>query len=67
MGGAANARGLDSRGNDAFSGDVGEGVDADTLFPAETRPVISPKMHGDECVVAIEGTDSSRLYVCEIA
>jgi len=67
VGSTAVARGLDSRGNDAFGGDVGEGVHADALLPAEDCPVISAKMHGDECVLAVEGTDSSCLYVCEIA
>ncbi len=67
MGGAAVARGLDSGGNDAFGGDVRPGVDANALLSAEARPVISQKMHGDECVVAIKGAHSSCLYVCEIA
>ncbi len=67
MGGPAAARCLDSRGNDTFSDDIRAGVDADFVLLAETLPVLSEEMYGDECVLAIERTNSSRLHVSETA
>ena len=63
MGGAADARSVDSSGYSTLGGDVGRGFDENAVFSAEIVPKASREMFCDECFGALAGTDSSCVQV----
>jgi len=61
MGGAADARGVDSRRNISLRRNVGARVDEDPVPPAKTGPFPAAKVFCDERDVAIEGAGTSCM------
>jgi hypothetical protein len=67
MGCSTTTRRVDSGGHVSLRGNVGAGVDEDSVLFSQPLPFISREMLCHECVSVVKGTHSARLRVSEIA